>query len=159
MNEINGPFYEDRPGPAPGSSGIDWPGLARQRLARLVELEHDCAVMRDRLDQLRSDNDGLRTLNDDRLQYVRRLRIAGESARERIAELGDKCALMESSRSWRITAPLRYLAMRSAGGKHFVARILRAVVRRSRLGPFAARIAPTLHARARANLYSRRELH
>lgn len=141
------------------SPDIDWRHLAGQRLARLVDLEHDCAVMRERLDALRTEHDMLMVLTEERLRQQHKLKVIGERREGVLDDLMRRHAQMENSHSWRITAPLRALFRRGARGRHLLTRVLLAVLRSSRLGPMAARLAPALHARVRSRLSSRLAVH
>jgi hypothetical protein len=89
---------------------------------------------------------------DERLRQLHNLQIIGECREQALGQLTREHALMENSRSWRITAPLRAFFRRWDAGKRFVMRVARAVSRKSRLGPVAARLAPGLHARVRSRL-------
>ena len=132
---------------------LDWKALADQRLSRLVKVEHDCAIFHDRLDRLRSEHDALLLINDGRLECLRALQKSAERYEQIVMELAQKCASMEASRSWRVTAPLRNFSTRVRWIKSSALAALRWVIRGARLGRAFSRIAPTLHARVRSRLH------
>jgi hypothetical protein len=132
---------------------LDWKALADQRLSRLVKVEHDCAIFHDRLDRLRSEHDALLLINDGRLESLHALQKSAERYEQIVMELAQKCASMEASRSWRVTAPLRNFSTQARSIKSLALVVLRWVLRRARLGRVFARIAPALHARVRSQLY------
>lgn len=53
--------------------GPDWRSLADERLNRLVELEHDCSVMRDRMCRLQDDCGALMSRDEALLQSIKAL--------------------------------------------------------------------------------------
>jgi hypothetical protein len=139
---------------------LDWRGLADQRLARVVEIEHDYSVMRDRLSRLQVDYRELLVASDDRLQRILELDKARQKLDERLGELAREYASMQASfigsRSWRITRPLRALSGSGTGSRRAIGRLLRAMLRvplLRRTARLATRLVPGLHARLRSRLY------
>lgn len=132
---------------------LDWKVLADQRLNRLVKVENDCSVMHERLERLRSEHDALLLVNDNYLKRLHALQKSAEQCHQAVIELDRRCASMEASRSWRITAPLRNFSTRTRRIRPVILDAVRRVIRRTRLGPAFSRIAPALHARARSRLY------
>jgi hypothetical protein len=131
---------------------FDWKDIATRRLSCLVRAEHECAVLRDRFERLRSEHDALLLINDDRLARLHVLQISIERYNQTLIDMAGRCASLEASRSWRITAPLRHLSTQSRRMKHAVMAALLWSVRSAHLGPVFARISPALHARIRARL-------
>jgi len=130
------------------SSAIDWRLLAGRRLNRLVELEHDYAVIRDRLDRLQTTYGLLFNENDNRMYRMRHL--------EKLH------ATMLDSFSWRMTRPLRSLSGIGAGGKRLLIRILRALSRRPLLRRVAGALVrrmPGLHRLVRTALFPQSPAH
>jgi hypothetical protein len=102
--------------------GVQWPEVAAQRLAKLVELEHDYSVVHDRLSAVQSEYQ----------QETRRLLGQLESLSQERDALADKLAelsLMQasflSSRSWRVTKPLRDMSLHMQQGRRGFKRALR----------------------------------
>lgn len=139
---------------------IDWRSLADARLTRLVELEHDCAVLRDRMNALQIEYRELLVAGDNRLQRIWELdrtrvklgRRLDELAREHAGTL----ASILGSRSWRLTRPLRSLSAAVPAGRRSVGSLLRAMLRvpwLRRVAGVVARMVPGLHRRLRSRLY------
>ncbi|WP_458071333.1 hypothetical protein [Rhodanobacter sp. BL-MT-08] len=132
---------------------LDWRALANQRLSRLVQVEHDCTVMQGRLERLAHQHDALLLVNDSRLERLHALQTSLQCQNHTVIELAARCAFMEASRSWRITAPLRNFSTLVRRVKPAIFAVLRWPIRRMRLGPVFLRISPVLHARVRSRLY------
>ncbi|WP_426700846.1 hypothetical protein ACPPVV_15920 [Rhodanobacter sp. Col0626] len=151
MNESRGTAPENGDGSNPSEpAALDWRMVAEQRLGRLVDIEHDHAVIRDRLELLQVDYREILVANTEQLQ-----RISGLD-RERRA-LTDKLADMERSHSWRLTQPLRAVSTWSGGPQRRVGNLMRAllrirVVRRG--ARFIVRWTPGLRERLRSKLYA-----
>lgn len=142
------------------SAGLDWRRLANQRLSRLVEIEHDYSVVRERLDSLQGDYRESLVARNDQSQRIRDLddrlaELAQRHARMRMEYESAQAALL-GSRSWRMTQPLRILSMRFASIRHRSGGLLRAMLRVPLLRWVARvlmRLVPGLHARLRSRLY------
>lgn len=146
---------------------LDWRVLADRRLTRLVDLEHDCSVMRDRLNLLQLDYRELLVTSEDQLRCIRELHVAGHVAGEKMRRRSDDLARelddlarelagMQASRSWRVTRPLRALSRQAAVARRGVGRALRAMLRiplLRRVARLAVRWLPGLHERLRSRLY------
>ena len=148
------------------SSGIDWHLLAVSRLNRLVELEHDFVIMRDRLDQPQTIYRSLLNESEDRMQQIHRMEKIHAVLDQRLADQVGQYATMQASflgsRSWRVTRPLRALSARTMRSKRLAGRIFRAMLRVPfvrRMAGAAARRMPGLHQRVRSKLYSQRPIH
>lgn len=139
---------------------LDWRRLADQRLSRLVELEHDYSVVRERLDSLQNDYRESLVAIDDQLQRIRELDdrladLAQTHASMRMEYESTQAALL-GSRSWRMTRPLRTLSMRIASARRRIGGLLRAMLRvplLRRISRVLVRLMPGLHARLRSRLY------
>lgn len=146
---------------------FDWRRLADQRLDRLVELEHDYALMRDRLSLLQVDYRLMLVASEEQLRSILERDRARLRLEQRLVALEGECtrareafaathALMLNSRSWRLTRPLRVFSrwwvedQRSLGG---AARVILRVPLFRRVARFGMRRMPGLHARLRARLY------
>jgi len=144
------------------SSTIDWRLLAGRRLNRLVALEHDCVVIRDRLDRLQTTYGLLLNESDrrtHRMHHVGKLHLA---LSEEFADLTQRHTAILASRSWRMTRPLRWLSSRGAGGKRLLIRILRALSRRPLLRRVAGALVrrmPGLHRLVRTTLFPKSSAH
>lgn len=142
------------------SSALDWRKLADQRLSRLVELEHDYSVVRDRLDSLQNDYRESLATGAGQLQHIRELDdrladLAQTSANIRMEYESAQAALL-GSRSWRITRPLRALSMRIVSVRRHIGRLLRVMLRvplLRRVAGVAVRLVPGLHERIHSRLY------
>lgn len=131
------------------STALDWHRLADQRLSRLVEIEHDYSVVRERLDALQDDYRESLAARDGLLRHIRELD-------DRLAKLASVQAALLGSHSWRMTKPLRTLSMRIASARRRVGRLLRSMLRiplLQRVSRALMRLAPGLHARLRSRLY------
>jgi hypothetical protein len=100
---------------APSStSAIDWRALSDQRLNRLVEVEHDCSLLRDRLGAMWTDYQELFRVTEDRLQRIREMERSMSTLDDRLQALVRESERMRAeflgSRSWRVTRPLRVLS-------------------------------------------------
>jgi len=148
--------------PTTESSGIDWRLLAVSRLSRLVELEHDFVIVRDRLDQLQTVYHSLLNESENRMQRIHRMEKIRVALDRRLADLVQQYATMQGSRSWRFTRPLRALSARTVHSKRVVRWIIRVMLRvrflRRILGAVARRM-PGLHQRIRSKLYPQRPIH
>ena len=71
------------------SAAVDWRSLADQRLGRLVELEHDYSIMRDRLALLQHDYRESLVTNMGQQQRIRELD-------DRLEDLAKKCISMRT---------------------------------------------------------------
>ena len=139
---------------------LDWRRLADQRLSRLVELEHDYSVVRERLDSLQNDYRESLVAIDDQLQRIRELDdrladLAQTHASMRMEYESTQAALL-GSRSRRMTRPLRTLSMRIASARRRIGGLLRAMLRvplLRRISRVLVRLMPGLHARLRSRLY------
>jgi hypothetical protein len=139
------------------SNALDWRVQANRRLTRLVALEHDYSVMRDRLSLLQVDYRELLVAGEDQLQRIRELDKAHAQLNDRLNDLTREYADIQASRSWRLTRPLRALSTQAATGRRGVGRVLRALLRipwLRRVARVVARLVPGLHERVRSRLYS-----
>jgi hypothetical protein len=134
------------------SCTVNWNELAARRLGRLVSVEHEYAVLREHFDRLRSEHDALLLANDDRLARMHALQASLERSHQLTIDLAGRCAAMQSSRSWRITAPFRRLSTQGRRMKHAVVSMLLRGAHGAHLGPVVARMSPGIHARIRARL-------
>lgn len=141
---------------------IDWRALADKRLTRLGELEHDCSVLRDRMNALQTEYRELLVAGDSQLQRIWELDRTREKLGHRLDELARQhaqtLASLLGSRSWRVTRPLRSLSALVSGRKGGVGNLLRAMLRvpwLRRVAGAVARIVPGLHRRLRSRLYPR----
>lgn len=145
---------------APPHGATDWRAVADQRLTRLVEIEHDHAVMLDRLALLQVDYREVLVAGEDRLRQISELDRARVNLEGRLADLADEHARMkasfEGSRSWRLTRPLRAISAGYGQFRHgsggFVRSMLRVPVLR-RVARLLVRVVPGLHQRLRSRLY------
>jgi len=122
---------------------VHWRELAARRLALLVTAEHDISTLRDRLDMLQSEQQWL-------------LRERGEQLL-RIRNLESELATVVTSRSWRLTAPLRRSSYRWLHVKATLRSVLRWLVKRPAARPVIRLIAsmfPGLSLRWRARLHA-----
>ncbi|MEY2152581.1 hypothetical protein AB7849_16865 [Rhodanobacter sp. 115] len=147
---------------SPQSSGMDWRVLSDQRLDRLVDLEHDCFLMRERLAALQMDYRELFAVSEGRQQRTRELERAMAVLDDRLHALAYERDVMRASflgsRSWRITRPLRAVRHWRSWIPHAASRVARAVLEvpvLRRVAGLIARRFPWLHQRIRAKLYSR----
>lgn len=147
-------------GAPPVPESLDWRKLADQRLSRLVELEHDYAVMHDRLALLQVDYRQMLVANEEQMQRIVEVDRERLKMERRLAELARECADVRAafvnSRSWRLTRPLRVISRwwvvdrRSIGG---LVRTMLQVPLLRRGARFVVRRVPSLHGRLRARLY------
>jgi hypothetical protein len=142
------------------STAVDWRSLADQRLGRLVELEHDYSIMRDRLALLQNDYRESLVANMGQQQRIRQLD-------DRLADLAKKCVSMRTeyesaqaallgSRSWRLTRPLRALSEGRVAARRRLGRLLRGMLQvplLRRVAGLVVRLVPGLHARLHSRLY------
>ncbi len=147
---------------SPPSSEMDWRELSDQRLDRLVDLEHDCFLMRERLAALQMDYRELFAVSEDRQQRIRELERAMAALDDRLHALAHERDVMRASflgsRSWRITRPLRAVHHWRFWIPHIAGRVTRGALEMPVLRRVAGAIArrfPGLHRRIRARLYSR----
>lgn len=144
------------------STALDWRTLADRRLSRLVELEHDYSIVRERLDSLQNDYRESLVAREGQLQRIAELNdrladLAQTHVRIRMEYESAQAALL-GSRSWRMTRPLRVLSVRMASARRHIVRLLRAMLRiplLRRVARVVVRLVPGLHAR----LVSRRYPH
>jgi hypothetical protein len=141
-------------------ASLDWRKLADQRLSRLVELEHDHAVMCDRLALLQVDYRQMLVANEEQLQRIVELDRERLKMERRLAELARECADVRAtfvnSRSWRLTRPLRVISRWWVVDRHSIGGLVRAMLRIPLLrrgARFVVRRVPGLHGRLRARLY------
>ena len=135
---------------------LDWRMLADQRLTRLVNLEHDYSVMRDRLGLLQVDYRELLVAREGQLQCIRELDKSCAELNGRLDDLALEYAAIQASKSWRLTRPLRALSTQMAAGRRVVGRLLRAMLRLPllrRAARLILRLVPSLHARLRSRLH------
>ena len=147
---------------AMASGVVDWRVLADARLTRLVELEHDCSVMRERMSALQIEYRELLVTSDSQLQQIWELDRTKVKLNRRLAELerahADMRASFLGSRSWRLTRPLRSLSTSVSAGRRGVGNLLRAMLRvpwLRRIAGLMAHMVPGLHRRLRSRLYPR----
>ena len=145
---------------SPAAMRLDWHEVADQRLARLVELEHDHAVMCDRLELLQVDWRQMLVVSEERLQRIVEQDRERSKMECRLAELARESAAMHAtfvnSRSWRLTRPLRVVSGWWMGDRRSITALLRAMLRVPlvrRGARFVVRWVPGLHGRMRARLY------
>src|SRR6185312_4209920 len=158
----------DEVSPAPiAPASLDWHALADQRLTRLIELEHDHSVMQDRLASLQVDYRQLLVAREERLQHIAGLDRQHMQIERRLAEMARECeqaraafrqmhADFVTSRSWRLTRPLRAISRWSVIDHGGVRNVVRALLRISlvrRCAGFLVRRMPGLHQRLRGKLY------
>ena len=148
-------------------AGLDWRKLADQRLSRLVELEHDHAVMHDRLALLQVDYRQMLVANGEQLQRMVEVDRERLKVEHRLAELARECADVRvafesmrasfvNSRSWRLTRPLRVISRWWVADRHSIGGLLRTMLRVPLLrrgARFVVRWVPGLHGHLRARLY------
>jgi hypothetical protein len=143
------------------SGSVDWRALADQRLTRLIELEHDHAVMCDRLALLQVDYRELLVASEERLQRISEVDRARLNLEERLADLARERAHLQAvhmsfveSRSWRLTRPLRAMSRwRSSPSAGGLARDLLRIPALRRAARLVVRLLPGLHQRLRSRLY------
>lgn len=142
------------------AGGIDWRVLADQRLTRLVEIEHDHSVMRDRLALLQVDYREILVASDQQLQRLAELDRARMELERRLDELAREHASMHASfvesRSWRLTRPLRAVSTWCRERRYRPGNVVRAMLRvplLRRAARWVVRFVPGLHARLRSRLY------
>jgi hypothetical protein len=161
-NEIHGisPGSVTGPVASPPEGGVDWRALADRRLTRLVEIEHDHSIMRDRLAQLQVDYREILVASDGQLQHLTELDRMRLKLEGRLAELAhehaDMHASYEGSRSWRLTRPLRAISAWRGKGRRGVGRLARGLLRISllrRAARLVVRLVPGLHERLHSRLY------
>jgi hypothetical protein len=148
-------------------ASLDWRKLADQRLFRLVEIEHDHAVMCDRLALLQVDYRQMLVANEEQLQRIVEMDRERLKMERRLAELARECADVRAafermhasfvnSRSWRLTRPLRVISRWWVVDRHSIGGLVRAMLRIPLLrrgARFVVRRVPGLHGRLRARLY------
>lgn len=144
----------------PSSNGIDWRVLADRRLSRLVEIEHDHSVMRDRLALLQIDYREILVASDHQLQRLAELDRVRVELEGRLVELAREHASMHASfvesRSWRLTLPLRVVSTWRKEGRYRPGHLARTMLRMPlfrRAARLVVRLVPGLHARLRSRLY------
>lgn len=145
--------------------GLDWHAVASQRLRRLVEIEHSHALLASRHEALQVD---LReSVRDDtvRLQRIRdlesqcdRWELKTAALEARIDALSLSHATVLSSRSWRVTRPMRAAARwmknpRSAAKSGLLLLARPRLFRR--IFKVALRLTPAVRARVEAFMYPR----
>jgi len=144
----------------PATPDMDWREISGQRLDRLVDLEHDYFLMRERLSALQTDYRELIVVSEGRQQRIRELERSMAALDDRLCALMCECEAMRASRSWRITEPLRALSVWRTEGKRAVRRGMRVVFdvpMLCRAGSLVTRLAPGLSRRVRSALYSHRD--
>lgn len=121
--------------------GLQWKELAGRRLAKLVELEHDYSVIEDRLASLQSEyHQEVRRL----WEQLQSLSQERDVLAEQLAELSLTHSSFLSSRSWRITKPLRDVSLHMQQGKRGFKRVLRATLDVPFIRSMARRAATTM---------------
>ena len=150
----------DTPAGATAPGAMDWGALADARLTRLVELEHDCSVLRDRMEGLQLEYRELLVASDRQSRRSRELDQARVMLSRRLEDLtrehADMRASFLGSRSWRLTRPLRSLSASVSGARTAVGNVLRGMLRvrwLRRVAGIVARMVPGLHRRVRSRLY------
>ena len=150
----------DTPAGATALGAIDWGALADARLDRLVELEHDCSVLRDRMEGLQLEYRELLVESDRQSRRRRELDQTRVILSRRLEDLtrehADMRASFLGSRSWRLTRPLRSLSTSVSGVRTAVGKVLRGrgrVLGLRRVAGMVARMVPGLHRRVRSRLY------
>jgi hypothetical protein len=86
-----------------GGALVDWQALAERRLAKLTAAGHELAVARDALDRLQAEHREL-------IRQAAELARCNVQQQRRIEELEGELHRMHTSRSWRWTVPIRWLA-------------------------------------------------
>ncbi len=146
-----------------------WRSVAGSRLIRLIELEHDYGIMRDRLERLQAEYGALFSAGEIGKKRIYELEKLNDAiaikyfeSQESVAELNQRHAAMEAeflgSRSWRLTRPLRGISTFIANKKHLVAKVLRRMLRVSafrRIARIVARCMPGVAGCVRSTLYPR----
>lgn len=161
-SEVDAPNAHASQMQTPLELASDWRVLAEQRLARLVEIEHDHSVMLDRLALLQVDYLEEIVASEQRLAHIGRLGLEEAKLHLRLRELEDAHAVAQASfervcqsRSWRVTRPLRAVSTWVAL-RHDVGSMARGILRIPlirRTARAVARRVPGLHARIRSRLY------
>lgn len=161
-NEIHGMSRDGatRPAASPAPGGVDWRALADQRLTRLVEIEHDHSIMRDRLARLQVDYREILVASDGQLKRLAEMDQTRMKLEDRLAglarEYADMHASFVGSRSWRLTRPLRAISALRGEGRQGIGRLARALLRvplLRRAARLVVRFVPGLHERLRSGLY------
>lgn len=100
-------------------AALDWRALAEDRLQRLVEMEHDHALIRDRLELVQVDFREVLLANAEQLQRI----LALDRDHKRL-----QCTLtdIESSYSWRLMWPVRAIATWLSFGRRRIGMLARA---------------------------------
>ncbi len=152
----------DRSAPGTPPGVVDWRALADARLTRLVQLEHDLSVLRERMNAVQVEYRELLLASDSQLQRIWEVDRARVKLGRRLDDLAREHAAMRSSflgsRSWRLTRPLRSLSASVSACRRGVGNLLRAMLRvpwLRRVAGIVARTVPGLHRRLRSRLYPR----
>jgi hypothetical protein len=160
MNESSSKTRDAAAVVASPPTGPDWRVVADQRLTRLVELEHDHSIVRDRLNALQVDYREVLVAAEDRLQRIGDIEDERARLESRLAELrrehGQMFESFVKSRSWRLTRPFRVVRRMAGRDLRGAARILRYFLKFPfvrRVARFMVRCVPGLHARLRSRLY------
>lgn len=103
----------------------DWKNVAGDRLAKLVELEHDYTVVRDRLVSLQNAHHQEAQRMLTMLTMLQSLRRERDALADELMALSAMQASILSSRSWRITQPLRDATILARRSKQYPKRALR----------------------------------
>lgn len=127
-----------------------WRALSARRLTLLVTAEHDVSILRDRLDMLQCEQ---QVLMRERQAL---LRERGEQFL-RMRQLENELSVVLSSRSWRLTAPLRNASRGRVRGKAVLRAMLRRLIMLRVARPIVrtvVRLFPGLSLRLRARLHA-----
>lgn len=148
--------------PAPKTDAIDWRAVAESRLSRLVEIEHDNAVMHGRMSGIQIEYRQLLATEEARLKRIWELDRSCRQLDRQLKDLEHEHRLMEStflnSHSWRVTRPLRELRGLTGSIRRGVGNLLRAMLGvpwLRQVAKIVARMVPGLHKRLRSRLYPR----
>lgn len=139
------------------SAVVNWRELAVKRLAKLVEAEHDVAVLRDRLDLHLSESLTLFRQRELLIQQHEMLSKQCEEHLRRVGQLERERDALFASKSWRCTKPLRALSARAARARSRARRLLRWLVRQPFVRPaikLMVRLLPGISVRLHARLYA-----
>ena len=150
----------EQPGAGDSCVGTDWSAVADQRLSRLVELEHDAFLMRERLSLLQVDYRQLLLVGEAQLQRLFEINKSRMLLARQLHELEREHAAAQAallgSRSWHLTRPLRAMAERARSARRGTGNLLRTMLRVRLLRGIArrlVRLVPGLHQRMRSGLY------
>lgn len=139
---------------------IEWRAVAKSRLGRLVDIEHDAALLHERLSGIQVEYRLLLATDEDRLARIRELDGSCRRLARQLENSEREYRLMEStflhSHSWRVTRPLRALRGLTGSTRRGVGVLLRALLGvpwLRKVVRIVARMVPGLHKRLRSRLY------